>query len=224
MADQQSFEQQLAAALAAAGGGILGKSLGGNGGGNVPPQLGQLLDMSVQQNAYQNPLRQAVTQGAYGMLPTFMREGTQLTGGLSNAIPAAGNYGGGGGGVNKAGVAGGAGLAALAGLLGKNGAGGSMDLGKIFGWIKSKFGHGQSVQGNQPYGGGALGSGNPGTFGGFEGWDPSVSDPHGNPFLTSDPGSWYDASGSGAYPTDPSGGSGVGPGMQDYYSNSDETV
>jgi hypothetical protein len=166
---EQSFEQQLAAAMAALGGGVIGKSLGGGGGNNVPPQLGQLLDMSLQQNAYQNPLRQAVTQGAYGMLPTFMREGTQLTGGLTNSVPAPGNYsGGGGGGVNKAGVAGGAGLAALAALLGKSGSGGEMNLSKIFNWIKSKFGH--QVQGNKPYAGGALPSGNPGTFGGFEGW------------------------------------------------------
>jgi|SRR6185295_7514607 len=219
MADK-SFEQQLASAIALLAGGIGGKALGG-GGNNIPPQIGQLLDMEMQRQAYSNPLRQAVTQGAYGMLPTFMREGTQLTGGLTNTIPPPGNYGGSGGsGISGKGLAGSGALAALAALLGKNGGGAEGDLTKLFKWIKSKFGGGgRSVQGNKPQRGGIGPDMNP--YGDFTGWyeDSGPQDFMGpqDTYLDSDPGVYYGESGAGAYPTDPSGGTGVGPGMKGFY-------
>lgn len=67
---------------------------------------------------------------------------------------------------------------------------------------------------SSPNAGGALPGGNQTPF---TGWDPSISDPSGQPFLPSDPGVYYGPDGGGAQPTDPSGGTGTGPGMQAYY-------
>lgn len=214
---QPDFMKQLAAALAAAGAGIGGRAIA-NAQGNpltqaVPPQVSQLLDQSVQRQAYQNPLFQATTQGVYDMLPDFAKTGTQLSGTLSNVAPTAPTSGASGPGLGTA--AGLGGLSALAALLGQGGGASSGGpLGPIFDAIKKLFHHnsGGTVQGNQPDAGGALPSGNPG-MNGFQGWDPSVSDPQGNPFLPSDPGFYV----GGGIATDPSGGTGIGPGMQNYY-------
>lgn len=63
-----------------------GHAISGNAASaNVPPQLSSLLDMAVQRQQYQNPLMQAKTQGTYAMLPSFARQGTNLTGSLPGA-------------------------------------------------------------------------------------------------------------------------------------------
>lgn len=121
--DNSALLKQIAAALAAAGGGLAGHALSNSGGDPltraVPPQLSQLLDNSVARQGYQNPLFQATTQGAYAMLPTFAKTGTQLSGSLPSTLPPAAPTSGGG--VNGGALAGGAGMAALAALLGKGG-------------------------------------------------------------------------------------------------------
>jgi hypothetical protein len=215
------FGKQLAAALATLGGALGGRAIA-NSQGNpltqaVPPQVSQLLDQSVARQAYQNPLFQATTQGAYAMLPDFAKNGTNLSGTLANTVQPPTNGSGGGGGMGAGTAAAlGAGAGALgAAALGNNGS--SFDLGKIFQAIKNKFG-GQipGIQGNQPNAGGGLPSGNPGQNG-FTGWAGGSGSGSGNPFLPSDPGVYWGASGGGATPTDPSGGSGVGPGMQAFY-------
>lgn len=220
MADQaqgESFQQQLAKALAALGGGVAGHALAGNSQSaaqaNIPPELRALLDQSVQRQHYQDPLFQSVTQGAYQMLPTFMRQGTSM-GSFDPSAMAGGTFGQGdsGGGINKGALAGGSAMAALAGMLGKNGAGGSVDLGELFKKIKGMFGgQGPSVQGNKPQAGGAMTGGGQGTMQGFNGWGDTGSDPFG---WLNDPGSGFSG-----MPSDPSGGTGVGPGMQDYYNS-----
>lgn len=216
--DGNDFLQKLAAALAAAGGGIAGKALANNGSNpltsNVPPQLSQLLDIGVQRQAFSNPLYEATTRGTYAMLPTFAKEGTQLSGGLSSAIPAP-TTGGGGTGGGGAGVAGGVSLAALAGLL-ASGSGGETNLQKIIDKIKGLFHRGKDGEGadtneftgpmDQP------GVGAP-DWSSFPGYGTAPD------YLLSDPGTFYDQNGRGATPTDPSGGTGVGPGMRDYREN-----
>lgn len=171
------------------------------------PELSQLLQLSRDRTAYQNPLFQAVTQMAYRGLPTYAREGTQLSGTLSNQAPAPSQSGGGGLGQTL----GAAGLGALAG----NALGGGNMLGALIDGLKKLFGHGgrDTVQGDSPFGGGALTGPSAYDPWDFMGWDPSVSDAQGNPFLPSDPGFYTGME----YPTDPSGGSGIGPGMQGYY-------
>lgn len=144
-AGQPDFFTQLAAALAAAGAGIGGKAIA-NAQGNpltqaVPPQVSQLLDQSVQRQAYQNPLFQATTQGVYDMLPDFAKTGTSLSGTLSNVAPTAPAQGTSGPGLGTAAaLGGGAGLAALLSKLGSGGAGSGGELNKIFDAIKKKFG------------------------------------------------------------------------------------
>jgi hypothetical protein len=195
--------QQLAKALAAVGGGVAGRALAGSPEDSVPPELRQLLHQSAQRQEYQNPLFQAATQGAYSMLPTFAKEGTSL--GAFNPTPMTGAAGSGGGGINKGALAAGGGMAALAAALGKNG--GSVDLGELFKKIKSLFGSNAAVQGDRPNAGGAMTGGGQG-IPGFEGWGDLFANDYdfmNNPDVFS------------GMPNDPSGGSGVGPGMQDYY-------
>lgn len=180
---------------------------------NTPPELQQLLSESVNRSRYQNPLFEAVTQMAYRGLPTYAREGTSL-GQMGPAAPIAVPGAGGDGGVPDWLKMLGAGLGGAAlNSLGPNG----NALGALIDGIKKLFGHGQSrgVQGNKPYGGGALMGGGQ-EYPGFLGWDQNYSDPLGNPYLISDPGFWANWNGM---PNDPSGGTGVGPGMQDYYGN-----
>ena len=174
---------------------------------DVPPELQQLLALSRDRTAYQNPLFQATTQLAYSMLPTYARQGTALSGSLGSGIPATApqSDGSGLGGMLGAGA-----LGALAG----NGASGN--LSSLIDGLKRLFMRQRGIQGDRPYGGGALTGGGQGAPG-FGGWDPGVSDQYGQPYLPSDPGVYYGQGGGGASPSDPSGGSGVGPGMQGYY-------
>ena len=205
-------------------------------------EIAQLLGLARDRTAYQNPLFQAVSQMAYRGLPAYAREGTQLSGTLSNHPPAASQ----GGGIGIGGALGAAGLGALAGNALSGGGG---ELGKLIAslakLLRGKGGR-DTVQGDQPFPGGALMG--PPAFDPtrFMGWPsdrnlgpvkpltPNVTtsetfalpdsnnpfgnpsnDPFGNPFLpSSDPFSPY---GPMSYPSDPSGGSGIGPGMQRYY-------
>jgi len=180
-----------------------------------PPELQQLLALSRDRTAYQNPLFQAVSQMAYRGLPTYAREGTQLSGTLSNQAPAAAPQGGG---LGLGGALGAAGLGALAGNALSGGGG---ELGKVLAGLKKLLGLGggpNTVQGDRPFGGGAEINPTQGFDpNGFTGWDQSVSDPFGNPYLPSDPGFYTGTT----YPTDPSGGTGIGPGMQQYYGGSE---
>lgn len=178
-------------------------------------------------------------QGAMGALPSRTDPSTIAQRGLST-------------GAN--GADGGSNLAkALAGLLGGLGAanGGKLPIQQLIDYLKKKFAHDQSRlrrtgQGNKPYPGGALPSGNPG-MNGFTGWadngdngedynrwpgsgdptpnvdtsydingfDPSVL--FGNGFDPNSQPNWDLLYGLfNGSPSDPSGGSGVGPGMQDY--------
>jgi hypothetical protein len=140
--NSNDFAQQLAKAFALLAGGVGGRAIA-NSQGNpltsaVPPELSQLLQMSNQRYAYQNPLFQATTQGAYDMLPDFAKTGTSLTGSLPNAIPAANSGSGGTSGPGLGTAAGLGGLSALLALLGGSGGGGG-SLSKVFDEIKKKF-------------------------------------------------------------------------------------
>lgn len=160
----------------------------------APPELQQLLAQSRDRTAYQNPLFQAVTQMAYRGLPVYAREGTQLSGTLSNQAPAVAPQSGGGMSPLTSGILGGLGGAAL-NSLGPNG----NLLGAAIDGLKKLFGHrDQGVQGNRPYGGGAQ-------------TGPGMSQNLPNDALMFPFG--YDWTG----PQDPSQGTGVGPGMQRYY-------
>src|SRR6266571_204767 len=144
------FSKQLANALITLATGLGARAIAGAGGNPltqaVPPQLSQLLDQSVARTAYQNPLFQATTQGVYSMLPTFARQGTALSGTLSNAIPAAPATSGGPGLGSLAGIGG---LGALAALLG-SGSGAGGNLGKLIKALVDKFkGTDPTVQGNK---------------------------------------------------------------------------
>lgn len=72
-----SFKKQLASALALLGGTGVGHMFGGGGGqSSAPPELAQLLQMSMKQQTDLDPLRQNVTRGVNAMLPTFARGGS----------------------------------------------------------------------------------------------------------------------------------------------------
>lgn len=177
-----------------------------------------LVNSIVGQQQQQAPLRQAVTQQAMNMLPNSAYPGGRPALSAVGAGPAPVASSSSGSDLAKLLAAGGAG-AGLGALLAKLASGGSSggDLGKLAAAIKNLFsgGSGGGVQGNKPYPGGALTGGGQDPNSGFTGWP--GTDP-GSGLLLSDPGTWWDPNtGSGAAPTDPSGGSGVGPGMQDYY-------
>jgi len=157
----------------------------------APPELSQLLAMSRDRTAYQNPLFQAVTQMAYGGLPTYARQGTQLSGTLSNQAPPAAAQSGGGMNPALAAGLGGLGGAAL-NSLGPNG----NALGALIDGIKKLFGGNPS----NPYGKTTFG---PAQGTGLQSYNPFEANPN--------TGMPYDWNG---FPTDPSGGSGQGPGMQ----------
>lgn len=160
------------------------------------PELQQLLAMSRDRAAYQNPLFQSVTQMAYAGLPDYARKGTQLSGTLSNQAPPAQASGG----MNPAlaGALGGLGGAAL-NSLGPNG----NALGALIDGIKKLLSHNSS----NPYG--ASGVTGVGGVGGkyLPSYDP----------FSNDPFSGWGGEGGVNTVRDPSGGSGVGPGMQGYY-------
>ena len=224
------FSKDLAKALIALAAGLGGRALS-NASGNpltrdVPPQLSQLLDLSVGRTAYQNPLFQATTQGAYAMLPTFARQGTALTGNLSNAIPAAPANTSGGPGLGA--IAGPAGLAALAALLG-SGSGASGNLSSIANALKKLFGSkptmpSPTVQGNKPFPGGALTGPSAYDPNAFMGWA-TPPEPTPNVTTTTDFSYPFDVlndpyflnSQWNGLPNDPSGRTGIGPGMGAYY-------
>lgn len=72
---------KLLQALVGVGGLTAGKLIANNSQNSaVPPQLSQLLDMGVQRAQYQNPLFQAMTSGAYQMLPNFAKTGIKAPG------------------------------------------------------------------------------------------------------------------------------------------------
>jgi hypothetical protein len=116
-------------------------------------------------------------------------------------------------------VAGTAIAAAIAAMLKGGAASAGGDLGKLIEGLKRLFGHGapSTVQGDKPYAGGALMGPNT-TGSGLPSAGPSWATglPWEQPFLTSDPGYFTGFTGT---PSDPSGGSGVGPGMQRYYNS-----
>jgi hypothetical protein len=174
----------------------------------IPPQLSQLLSMSVDRASAQTPLFNAANSGIYQMLPKFAQTGAP---GMASSAPPAPS--GGSGGMNPLASAG------LGALLGSAASGAGGPFSAIIDALKKLFSHGGSgtVQGDKPYPGGATMNPTQGFPNeSFQGWDPNVSDPFGNPYLPSDPGVYY-GSGGGAMPTDPSGGTGVGPGMQPFY-------
>ena len=190
----------------------------------APPELSQLLALSRDRTAYQNPLFQAVTQMAYGGLPTYARAGTSLSGSLSNQAPPMPAPGGGGISPLTSGILGGLAGAGL-NSLGPNG---NM-LGALIDGIKKLLAtKTRPIQGNRPYPGGALtGGGQPALYpfpgmAGNEGMDPNRW-PGGDPSVTTDeiyayPNDVFNDpmflnSISNGMPNDPSGGSGVGPGM-----------
>ncbi len=192
----------------------------------APPELQQLLALARDRTAYQNPLFQAVTQMAYQGLPTYARSGTSL-GSLAPGVPGIMPQDGGGGPGSLT-----SGLLGSLGGIALNSLGGGNALGALISALKKLFLHQQAtVQGNRPYGGGTgLTTGNPG-LPSFLGWaDPSSApasapqpnvttsetynfDPYNlpshNPFPTF-PGFLP------TWPTDPSRGTGVGPGMWNY--------
>lgn len=200
------------------GGAAIGHAVAQNSAANaVPPELSQLSKIAVDRAAYQNPLFQATNQGIYGMLPDFAKQGTSLSGSLSNQAPAPSSASSGGGGMNPLLAAGlGAGGMGLLDALLKSQGGSNIPFDAILKGLKKLFGGGgrDTVQGNQPQPGGAAMNptqGYPDMS--FTGWDSSVSDPYGNPYLPSDPGFYTGMN----FPNDPSGGTGVGPGMQEFY-------
>lgn len=168
-----------------------------------------LVNSVVGQQQQQAPLRQAVTQQAMNMLPNSAFPGGRpaLAPVGAGAAPVASS----GGGTDWGKILAAAGIGAGAGALGANS---GNNLGKILEMLKNAFSSSPSLQRNKPNPGGALTGGGQ-TPPGFNGWaDPSGGSP--SP-LISDPGVWYGEGGGGAQPTDPSGGTGVGPGMQGYY-------
>jgi hypothetical protein len=172
------------------------------------PELQQLLAMSRDRTAYQNPLFQAVTQMAYSGLPTYARQGTQLSGSLSNVAPPAPASGGG---MSPL-LAGG--LGALGGAaLNSLGPQGNM-LKAIIDGLKKLIAarHGRTIQGNKPYPGGALtGGGQPALYpfpgmAGNQGMDPNRW-PGGDPTVTTS------ESFPGFFPEDPFPDSPTGGGL-----------
>ena len=204
------------AAVLGVGGAVAGRAVGNSSASNnVPPELSQLAQIATQRAAYQNPVFQATNQGIYGMLPDFAKQGTSLSGSLSNQVPAAQSSGNGMNPLLAAGLgAGGMGL--LDSLLKSNG-GSNVPFDAIIKGLKKLFGQGggQSFQGDKPQPGGAMMG--PNTTGSGYSDQPQSSWQTGlpweQPYLPSDPGFYTDIN----FPSDPSGGTGVGPGMADYY-------
>jgi hypothetical protein len=199
LADQNDALKQIAAALAAVGASVGGRAIA-NASGNplqqaVPPQLNALLDSAVNRQKYQDPLFQATTQGVYSMLPTFAKQGTSLGASVPTTTTPTAQSGGNGPGLGTAAGIGGA--AALAGLLGNAPSGGAFDLGKIINGLKKVLGIGGEM--------------NHGTIDNA-GWLPSY-DPFSGGMGMNDPSNQV------GMPNDPSGGTGIGPGMQSYYNS-----
>lgn len=170
---------------------------------NVPPQLTSLLNTAAARQTAQNPLFGAVNSGIYQMLPNFARNGAAAFTPNMSAFPSSS---GSGGGISPltAGIAGAGGGALLASLLhgsGNSGAGGN--LSGIVNAIRNIF-----TKGGQPN---VVGSNNSDVFGTNL---PSYQDPFG--LNGGYNGGAVPGLDSGGIP-DPSGGTGIGPGMQGYY-------
>lgn len=212
------------AAITAAGVPLIGKAVSGNNtpapgalaaAGGMPPEVTQMLQQSMARQQYQNPLFQAVTNQAFSGLPAYARQGLSLPSSMPTGVPTASAASGGGMSPLAAGA-----LGAGAGALGGLASGG--DLGKLIDLIKKAFArNGSSTQLDKPNAGPdgptGLPTGNPYNPNDvFFGWpDPSMDQsPRFN--IPSDPGVYRGQNGEGASPTDPSGGSGVGPGMQGF--------
>jgi hypothetical protein len=173
----------------------------------VPPELRQLLTQSVNRQAFQNPLFEANTRGTYQMLPTFATGGGAMPGGhLSNQAPEIPKTSGGSDDPDNP-------LTSwnplknplLSGLLGAlarggiPGTGGQGDLGKALSDLVNLFRRG----GDRNFTGG------PQSYTGINNHNLPSYDPYGY---------GYDGlPGFNGSPTDPSGGTGRGPGMQGYY-------
>ena len=139
---------------------------------DVPLELQQLLALSRDRAAYQNPLFQATTQLAYSLLPTYARQGTNLSGTLGSGLPQVSPQSGG---LGFGRALGAGALGALA--AGGSGAGGPLKA--LIDGLKKLFAHrAQGIQGDQPYGGGALTGGGQDPFQPFLGWDPYGGDPN----------------------------------------------
>lgn len=192
------------------------------------PGLQELLNQSITQQRQQAPLRTAVNQQAMNMLPNSAFPG-QPASGLGTrqnlgAIPQA-NF-------STPAPSGGISMGTLLPLLaaglggagalakGANGSGGKLPIQELIDALRNRFGKGPSVQGNQnsvpnltydnssfngwaPFGN-DLGTANQ-VDNSFTGWQPN---------LRSDPGVFTGMQ----VPQDPTGGTGVGPGMSAYYS------
>ena len=137
---------------------------------DVPLELQQLLALSRDRATYQNPLFQATTQLAYSLLPTYARQGTSL-GTLGSGLPQVSPQSGG---VGLGRALGAGALGALA--SGGSGAGGPLKA--LIDGLKKLFSHQYQIQGDKPYGGGALTGGGQDPFQPFTGWDPYGGDPN----------------------------------------------
>jgi hypothetical protein len=197
--------QEALAALAGAAPGLIARLMSGGPDANVPPELRQLLAQSVQRQQYQNPLFQAVSQQAFQGLPAYARQGLSLP----STMPAAPSADSGGmPSWLKAALAGAGGAAAGNAVTGGNA------LGALIDGLKKLFQRGGTVQGNKPNAGGALTGPNAYDPSNFMGWGDAPDYGPSNPLLPSDPGVY---TGWDGLPSDPSGGTGLGPGMQNYY-------
>lgn len=169
-----------------------------------------LLNGVLNQQQQQAPLRAALTQQAMNMLPNSAFPGgrTAVPVGTANYAPTAASSSSG---FPWGALLAGGGLGAALAALAKSGAGGDIEN-----LIKSLFGHGGqqtvSTPGTPLLPGNPYDVTNPNTFTGFAPQPP----------LTSDPGVYYGQTGAGATVTDPSGGTGVGPGMSGYYADGGE--
>jgi hypothetical protein len=194
MADDQGFDwSSLIGPAVGVGAGLLGRSLTQSPQqatqAAMPPELSQLLRMGMQRTQYQNPLFQATSQQAFQGLPSYAREGLSMPTAMPAMPQGSAPSGGGMPEWLKLLLAGGAGAAGRS-LLPGSGSGG--DIGKLIKSIAGLF-HG-----------GNFGTGS--EWSGLPSYDPFSADPFtGMPFEPM------------GLPSDPSGGSGLGPGMQAYY-------
>lgn len=193
-------------------------------------QFNDLMALSTGRAQRQEPIHQAAMAMATRMAPSYARDAmspvrTASTPGAAGA--GAGAAAGADGGPNAKMLA--SFLAAMLPAL----ASGSGDLSGLLKLFKKLFGiggDGATVQGNKPFtGGAAVGGGQPSQYQ-FSGFAPPTPEPnpYDNPtanvdtsFTTSYPNDVFNDpyflnSQWNGMPTDPSGGTGVGPGMQGY--------
>lgn len=213
--------QTLLTILAGAGSGVVSRLTSPSLTSQVPPELSQLLQQQTARSTYQNPLFEAASQQALAGLPTYAKQGHTLG---SMAAPTAADSGGGGMSPAAAAALGAAGGGA-ANALGGNA------LGKLIEGLRKLLANRgrNTVQGNQPFSGGALTG--PAAFdpSQFMGWGDPQQGPGLTPHVTTDysfpdfPGLPSGDVGNGmslGLPGDPSQGTGLGPGMQGYYGGS----